>query len=196
MGGQRAAIDITLEAVKEFQITASGANAEFGRSAGGIINVITKSGTNAIHGSGFEYFRTEALTAATSDGKPLQDFRRNQFGGSFGGPLIKDKLFFFAAGEGIREKSHARESQRAIGTACASSPVYDGTAATDLVINSSADCQRVALINFFKSTAFPAPFKNTNEGLPVIHQQRNASLFGRADYNLNSKNQIFWFVQL
>ncbi|PYX86295.1 MAG: TonB-dependent receptor, partial [Acidobacteria bacterium] len=71
MGGQRAAIDITLEAVKEFQITASGANAEFGRSAGGVINVVTKSGTNAIHGSGFEYFRTESLTAATSDGKPL-----------------------------------------------------------------------------------------------------------------------------
>src|SRR6266403_494854 len=103
MGGQRAAIDITLEAVKEFQITASGANAEFGRSAGGVINVVTKSGTNAIHGSGFEYFRTESLTAATSDGKPLQDFRRNQFGGSVGGPIVKDKMFLFAAGEGIRE---------------------------------------------------------------------------------------------
>src|SRR5437870_11951881 len=79
-GGQRAAIDITLDAVKEFQVVASGANAEFGRTAGGVVNVITKSGTNQIHGSAFEYFRTEALTAATSDGKPLQDFRRNQFG--------------------------------------------------------------------------------------------------------------------
>src|SRR5258706_1430524 len=65
MGGQRAAIDITLEAVKEFQVVASGANPEFGRTAGGVINVITKSGTNEIDGSGFEYFRTEALTAAT-----------------------------------------------------------------------------------------------------------------------------------
>src|SRR5438045_5572862 len=62
MGGQRAAIDITLEAVKEFQITASGANAEFGRSAGGVINVVTKSGTNNWHGAAFEYFRTERLT--------------------------------------------------------------------------------------------------------------------------------------
>src|SRR6266853_5426188 len=191
MGGQRAAIDITLEAVKEFQITASGANAEFGRSAGGIINVITKSGTNALHGSGFEYFRTESLTAATSDGKPLQDFRRNQFGGSFGGPLIKDKLFFFAAAEGIREDLTRTNLSAPIGTACASSPVFNGTAATDAAINSSADCQRVALINFFKSTPFPAPFKNTNEGLPVIHEQRNASIFGRVDYNLTSKNQIF-----
>src|SRR5713226_8154899 len=102
-GGQRAAIDITLDAVKEFQVIASGANAEYGRTAGGVVNVITKSGTNQIHGSAFEYFRTEALTAATSDGKPLDNFLRNQFGGSLGGPIIKDKLFFFAAGEGIRE---------------------------------------------------------------------------------------------
>src|SRR2546425_5251736 len=102
-GGQRAAIDITLEAVKEFQVIASGANAEYGRTAGGVVNVITKSGTNDLHGSVFEYFRTEFLTANTSDGKPLQDFHREQLVGSFGGPLIKDKLFFFAAGEGIRQ---------------------------------------------------------------------------------------------
>src|SRR5262249_27892344 len=94
VGGQRAAVDITLEAVKEFQVVASGANAEFGRSAGSAINVITKSGTNNFHGSAFEYFRTESLTAATSDGKPLDNFQRNQFGGSFGGPIQKDKLFF------------------------------------------------------------------------------------------------------
>src|SRR6202043_594160 len=85
MGGQRAAIDITLEAVKEFQVVATGANPEFGRTAGGVVNVITKSGGNNFHGSAFEYFRTEALPAATSDGKPLDNFRRNQFGGSFGG---------------------------------------------------------------------------------------------------------------
>ena len=191
MGGQRAAIDITLEAVKEFQVVASGANAEFGRTAGGVVNVITKSGTNNLHGSVFEYFRTEALTAATSDGKPLQDFRRNQFGGSFGAPLIKDKLFLFAASEGIRENLTRGNLSAPIGAACSSNPVFDGTAATDAVINSSPDCQRVALINFFKTATFPAPFHNTNEGLPVIHQQRNASVFGRVDYNLNTKNQIF-----
>jgi Carboxypeptidase regulatory-like domain/TonB-dependent Receptor Plug Domain len=61
-GGQRAAVDITLEAVKEFQVVASGANAEFGRTGGGVINVITKSGTNDFHGSPFHYQRLEALT--------------------------------------------------------------------------------------------------------------------------------------
>jgi hypothetical protein len=189
MGGQRAAVDITLEAVKEFQITASGANAEFGRSAGGVINVVTKSGTNAIHGAGFEYFRTEALTAATSDGKPLQDFRRNQFGGSLGGPLIKDKLFFFAAGEGIRENLTRPNLSSTIGAACSKKIPIVGT--DDTLIQGSVDCQRAALINFFKTAAFPAPFKNTDEGQPVIHDVRNAAIFGRVDYNLNAKNQIF-----
>ncbi len=188
-GGQRAAIDITLEAVKEFQITASGANAEFGRSAGGVINVITKSGTNAIHGAGFEYFRTESLTAATSDGKPLDGFRRNQFGGSLGGPLIKDKLFFFAAGEGIRENLNRPALGAALGPACSVTTPVAGV--NDAVINASGECQRVALLHFFKTATFPAPFKNTDEGLPIDHQQRNAAIFGRVDYNLNARNQIF-----
>ncbi len=189
MGGQRAAIDITLEAVKEFQITASGANAEFGRSAGGVINVVTKSGTNAIHGSGFEYFRTESLTAATSDGKPLQDFRRNQFGGSFGGPLIKDKLFFFAAGEGIRENLNRPTLGAPLGAACSVATPVVGV--NDAVIAASGECQRVALLHFFKTATFPAAFKNTDESLPVIHEQRNAAVFGRVDYNLNARNQVF-----
>src|SRR5467141_859461 len=189
MGGQRAAIDITLEAVKEFQITASGANAEFGRSAGGIINVVTKSGTNAIHCSGIDYSPTESLTAATSDGKPLDGFRRNQFGGSLGGPLVKDKLFFFAAGECIRENLNRKNLGASLGPACSVAKPVAGT--DDAAINGSAECQRAALINFFKTAAFPVPFKNTDEGQPVIHDVRNAAIFGRVDYNLNAKNQIF-----
>jgi hypothetical protein len=186
MGGQRAAVDITLEAVKEFQITASGANAEYGRSAGGVINVVTKSGTNNLHGSLFEYFRTEALTAATSDGKPLQDFRRNQFGGSLGGPLVKDKFFFFASGEGIRENLTRTNLSVPIGAACSNPNVaFDGTAATDTLISGSAECQRIALLKFLQ-TKF-----SENDGLPVNHQVRNASIFGRMDYILNAKNQIF-----
>src|ERR1041384_6375028 len=103
LGGQRAAIDIPLDAVKEFQVVASGATAEFGRTAAGIINVIPKSGTNEVHGSLFYFQRLKALTSNTSDGKPLTDFRREQFGGSVGGPLRRDKVFFFTAFEGIRE---------------------------------------------------------------------------------------------
>ena len=197
MGGQRAAIDITLEAVKEFQITASGANAEFGRSAGGVINVVTKSGTNNWHGAAFEYFRTEGLTAATSDGKPLQDFRRNQFGGSFGGPIATDKLFFFAAAEGIRENLTRSNLSTSLGTPCSvTNPVFNNGSISDAQleglapVTGVADCQRQVLVDFFK-TANLSPLANSDESKPLIHQVRNAAIFGRVDYNLNAKNQIF-----
>src|SRR3989440_6193966 len=180
-GGQRAAIDITLEAVKEFQIVASGANAEFGRTAGGVVNVITKSGTNNIHGSAFEYFRTEGLTAATSDGQPLDNFRRHQFGGSLGGPVIKDKLFFFGATEGIREDLTRKNLSVPIGTACAiSSPVFNSNI-TDAQIVASPDCQRQVLLNFFK-TANLAPYQNTDESKPVARSEEHTSeLQSRSD---------------
>ena len=110
-GGQRAAVDITLEAVKEFQVVASGANAEFGRTAGGVINVITKSGANDFHGSLFHYQRLEGLTGTTSDGTSLTNFHREQFGGSAGGHIIKDEmLFYFGAAEGHRRKPLARQT--------------------------------------------------------------------------------------
>src|SRR3989440_6723116 len=196
-GGQRAAIDITLDAVKEFQVVASGANAEFGRTAGGVINVITKSGTNDIHGSAFEYFRTEALSANTSDGKPLQDFRRNQFGGSFGGPIYKDKLFFFGAAEGIRENLTRSNLSTSLGTPCSvTNPVFNNGSISDAEleglapVTGVADCQRQVLVDFFK-TANLSPLANSDESKPVIHQVRNAAIFGRGDYNLNAKNQIF-----
>src|SRR5712671_1731891 len=91
VGGQRAAIDITLEAVKEFQVVATGASVEFGRTAGGVVNIVTKSGTNEVKGSLFHYQRLEGLTSNTSDGKPLKDFHREQSGGTVGGPIRKDK---------------------------------------------------------------------------------------------------------
>src|SRR5438046_538242 len=139
MGGQRAAIDITLEAVKEFQVVATGANAELGRTAGGVVNVITKSGTNQVNGSLFHYQRLEGLTSNASDGKPLDDFHREQFGGTVGGPLVKDKAFYFLALEGIRENLQRPNLSEAIGTPC---PVSSPTlAANEALINGSADCQ-------------------------------------------------------
>src|SRR6267378_4684089 len=165
VGGQRAAIDIPLDAVKEFQVVATGATAEFGRTAGGIINVIPKSGTNNVHGSLFYFQRLEALTAHTSDGKPLKDFRREQFGGTVGGPIRKDKAFYFLSFEGIRENLTRANLSDPIGTPCSTAtPTIN---ANEALINSSADCQRLALINFIKTTT------NTDEGLPVKHPIRN-----------------------
>src|SRR2546426_11664002 len=132
LGGQRAAIDIPLDAVKEFQVVATGASAEFGRTAGGIINVISKSGTNNVHGSAFYFQRLEALAAATSDGKPLKDFRRNQFGGTMGGPIVKDKVFIFGAFEQILADLTRANLSAPLGTPCGvTNPVFNNGSITD-----------------------------------------------------------------
>lgn len=96
-GGQRPAFTVNLDAVKEFQVVADGAPPEFGRSSGGFINVVTKSGTNEVHGTAHYYGKASALTALQSDGTPISDFAQHQFGGTIGGPIRKDKLFYFFA---------------------------------------------------------------------------------------------------
>src|SRR5215213_1756010 len=183
LGGQRAAIDITLEAVKEFQVVATGASAEFGRTAGGVINVITKSGTNDIHGSGFYFQRLQALTANTSDGKPLEGFHREQYGATIGGPIRKDKAFYFFAFEGIRENLDRANLSEQIGdTPCAiAAPTI---LANEGLINGSEDCQRLALINFLRAS------RNQEEGLPVSHKINNQAFFAKFDFALNDSNQL------
>jgi len=92
-----------LEAIQEFNFVTSRTKAENGRSNGGVMNIVTKSGTNNIHGSFFELFRDDSMNAKTTTEKnnnvDKQSYRRNQFGGSFGGPIIQDKLHYFAAVE-------------------------------------------------------------------------------------------------
>src|ERR1051325_2162895 len=182
LGGQRAAIDIPLDAVKEFQVVATGAAAEFGRTAGGIINVIPKSGTNNTHGSVFYFQRLEALSSATSTGQKLDGFHREQFGGTLGGPIKKDKAFYFLAFEGIRENLNRPNLSVPIGTPC---PVGVPTiGANEALINASPDCQRLALINFFQTT------RNQPEGAPVKHQVNNEAILFKTDWNLNSNNTL------
>src|SRR6185436_1608168 len=133
-----------------------------GRTAGGVINVISKSGTNEMHGSLFYFQRLEALTANTSDGKPLKDFRREQLGGTVGGRIRRDKAFFFLAFEGIRERlTRSNLSEQLGATPCPVAAPVVTNAAQEALINGNSDCQRLALINFINAT------RGTNDGLPV-----------------------------
>jgi len=96
---------LPIEAIAELRV-ASNFEAEYGRSAGAVVNVVTKSGTNQIHGSAFEFFRNNALDARNyfdNTTLPQNPFHNNQFGGSLGGPIFKDKTFFFIDYEGLRE---------------------------------------------------------------------------------------------
>lgn len=180
LGGQRAAIDITLDAVKEFQVVASGASAEFGRTAGGVVNVITKSGTNEVHGSLFHYQRLRALSSSTSDGKPLDGFHREQFGGTIGGPIKKDKVFIFGAFEQIIANLRRANLSAPLGPSCSVANPVAGP--NDAVINASPECQRVALLNFFKSN------RSQDEGQPVTRPIRNSAALAKFDWNISPTN--------
>src|SRR6267142_2917520 len=96
---------LPVEAIAELRV-ASNFEAEYGRSAGGVINVVTKSGSNQWHGSVFEFFRNTNLNARNYFNQvpePQQPFHNNQFGGSLGGPIVHDKTFFFLDYEAMRE---------------------------------------------------------------------------------------------
>jgi hypothetical protein len=95
-----------IDAIQEFKIESNSPPAEFGRFNGGVVNLTTKSGTNAIHGSAFEFFRNEALNARNffaPANQPKPSFRRNQFGGVLGGPIRRNRSFFFADYQGQRQ---------------------------------------------------------------------------------------------
>src|SRR5215510_4308664 len=110
--GGSAGTNLGVDAIKEFKIVATTFSAEYGRASGAVVSAVTRSGTNELHGTLFEFLRNSALDSRTifdlednnGDGKAdVPPFRRNQFGGVLGGPIKKDRTFFFGGYEGFRQ---------------------------------------------------------------------------------------------
>jgi Carboxypeptidase regulatory-like domain len=99
--------NLGVDAIQEFSVITSNYSAEYGYTSGGVINAVTKQGTNQFHGTAFEFIRNSALDAANFfenfNSQKKAQFRRNQFGGSAGGPIKKDKFWIFGAYEGLRQ---------------------------------------------------------------------------------------------
>ena len=114
-----------LEAIQEFNFVTQRFKAEYGRSNGGVMNIVTKSGTNNLSGSFFESFRDKSMNARTETEKiantDKQDYRRNQFGGSLGGPILKDKAHYFAAYERTQQDTTQTVNTKGL------LPVQDGS---------------------------------------------------------------------
>jgi hypothetical protein len=103
--GSAAGTALGMDTIREFRVAANAYSAEYGRNSGGQVNVLTRSGTNRYSGTIFEYHRNDAMDARNYfdvAGKP--DFHRNQFGGTLGGPIVRDRLFFFAGYEALIER--------------------------------------------------------------------------------------------
>ena len=98
--------NLGVDAIQEFSVLTSNYSAEYGKTSGGVVNAITRSGTNSFHGSAYEFLRNSAFDAKNffeSANTPKAPFKRNQFGGAIGGPIFKGKTFFFVDYEGIRQ---------------------------------------------------------------------------------------------
>src|SRR3954470_5857503 len=96
------AVQPTPDSIEEFRVLTNTFDAEYGRNSGAVVNVVTKSGTNNFHGNVYEFFRNKVLNASGPLDIEKPDFKQNQFGGTLGGPIRKDRTFFFASYEGRR----------------------------------------------------------------------------------------------
>src|ERR1019366_1995573 len=128
-----------LDAIQEFKVQTANFSPELGRSAGAVLNASTKSGANKLHGDVWEFFRNDKLDAAdyfeqTPGSKGA--LRQNQFGGTGGGPIIKNKIFFFADYEGLRRVQGNTQSGLTVPTAVERSSNY--TNLSDIVTTSAA----------------------------------------------------------
>ena len=103
--GSALGVQLGVDTIREYQVITSDAKAEYPRGGGGIINAVTRSGTNQLHGSLFEFIRNSDIDARNFyNPGSLPPFKRNQFGGTLGGPVKKDKSFFFLSYEGVRQR--------------------------------------------------------------------------------------------
>lgn len=106
---QDVGIRVNPDALQEVNVVTSTLNPEFGRNSGAVVNMILKSGTNRFHGSGFEFYRDTFLNNGNYFSQTRPDFHQNLYGGTLGGPLFKNRLFFFAAYQGLRNRTSDTE---------------------------------------------------------------------------------------
>jgi hypothetical protein len=193
------------DAMEEFKVETSGLAAQYGFHSSGAVNAVTKSGTNEFHGSAFEFLRNGALNARNAFDINNDGLKRNQFGGTFGGPILKKKLFFFGAHQHTTQRSRPSSSLAYIPT--------EATLSGDFTTIASAAC------NNGKQIALGAPFAGnkidpaafSNAALNLVHNKlfptttdpcglvrfgsvpkTNEGLTtGRVDYQLSAKHSMF-----
>jgi len=197
---------VPLDAVQEFRVVTSDFDAQYGRASGGVVNVSTKLGTNSLHGGLWEFNRLSSYTANTFGnavtGAPKGKYTRNQFGYDIGGPIFKDKLFFFQSTEWLRVRSNA-VLQAYVPTPqllAASAPNVQayfnafGNNSFNFASTVAAGDPRIggiagvpAATPAFGLVNFNAP-SDAGGGLP----QNTHRIIGRLDFNLNNSTQMFF----
>ena len=199
----RIVVSPPLDSIREFRLHAANYRAEYGRGGGAQINVVTQGGANRLHGSFYEYLRNEALDARNffdPGDQPIPPFKRNQFGGSLGGPIRREKIFFFAGYEGTRIRDAVTKTAR-VPTAAERSG--DFSASSGVIIdpftqqpfpNNQIPPERIDPIGSALASYWPDPniegsarnLVSTPVGDALINQT-----YGRLDHYLSSKDAMY-----
>ena len=196
---------IPIDSVQEYSIVTNNFSAEYGRASGGVVNLTTKSGTNSFHGAGWEYNRLSAYTANTYQNDALNtpkgDYTRNQFGFMVGGPIMKDKLFFFESTEWTRVRSQANESE------LIPTPQFLAYTAPNVQSYFKAyGGNAYPISNTFSQSDLGVSLPGVPAGTPILGQvnfkasadaggdypQNTYRLLGRVDFNMTDKTQMFF----
>ncbi len=188
------------DALQEFSIQTNSYSADKGRNAGAIMNAITKSGTNEFHGTAFWFLRNEKLNARSFFASDVPPFKRNQFGGTMGGPVIKDKLFFFGSYQGTRERSAPGSQQATVPTAAMRTGDFTGFGKTltdpttgqpfpGNIIPTSRLSQPALQ---FQEAFIPLPNRGDDlftfaSGQTIDDEQ----IIAKADYNISDSNRLY-----
>ena len=187
--------DMPQSAIQEFKVIVSQAPAEYGGRVGGVVNVVTKSGAQPVRGEAFEFFRDKSLnrvdlyTQQNHDqlGTPIPDFRRDQFGGAVGGPLVKDRLHFFASFERTDDQQFFTVNTGKPQYYSALEGTFQGGSLANIVLRRGPTCRsspsQHVFFRYFKQTPTllqpvdaartTAAFGSTDTGVPglLVHRQ-------------------------
>jgi outer membrane receptor protein involved in Fe transport len=175
-GRTRIAAQISQDAVQEFQVVSSNYSAEYGRAMGGIVNTVTKSGTNAFHGGAFWFYRSTGFNARDPFSTFVPSEKRNQTGGTIGGPIKKDKLFFFLSTEVMRRNFPMVSS---LNTVAVNPTTQTWNGCTPGVANGPTAAQCAAINGLLPR------FYGT------IPRHMNQELYlGKIDYHINDRNTL------
>src|SRR5207237_9336638 len=158
-----ARLNISLESIAEFRVESAVYTAESGSSGGAQVNAVSKTGTNTFHGAAFEFFRDNALDARSPfDPSEIPPFRMNQFGANFGGPIARNRTFFFVNYEAIRQNltqtvigfvPNASFRSRALATSPALKPILDAWPTGQTSIDANTDLYQASSVNLVRENS-------------------------------------------
>ena len=195
--GGATGLNLGVDGIQEFSVITTSYTAEYGRTSGAIINAITKSGTNDFHGTGFFFDRDKVFDAKNyfDPAGPIPSFRRVQFGGSAGGPIIKDKTFVYGTYEGVRQNQPGSRSilvptqEARNGSLCVASPTDPCASLTSVAVDPAI----VPYLSLWPcpsgcQTATNADVSTVNVALPLLSHENYVT--GRADHKASDKDSF------